>query len=333
MSTETTLLPWQQQSWQHLQRYIVQKRIPQALLISGNKGLGKQYLANQYVAALLCSTPQFNGIACEQCQSCLLIKAGTHPDILHIQPEEAGKNIGIAQIRELTGKLTLKPHFDSYRIAIINPADALNNAAANAFLKCLEEPAERTSIILISEKPSRLPATIISRCQKLPITTPDKATLYAWLKQNNIHDNLEVLCSLSKGAPLLVQQYVTDQHITARNSCFTQWTAVAKRQAHPIIIAEQWLTLPETALLFWLTSWVMDLIKCTYSATVEHLHNPDLTLSLQELARQLELTGLYQLYDLLLLSQQRLRTQINKQLLLEDILIHWSNLTQRVNYG
>jgi DNA polymerase-3 subunit delta' len=326
MTTVNPVLPWQQNDWQHLQRYVLQNRIPQALLISGNKGLGKHLLANQFAAALLCSKPHSDGTACGHCQSCMLFNAQTHPDILHIHPEEAGKNITIAQIRSLTAKLTLKPQFERYRVAIINPADQMNNAAANAFLKCLEEPNERTSIILITDKPNRLPATIISRCQKLNITPPDKTSLRTWLKQNNIHDDLEVLCNLAKNAPLLIQQYVTDQHITTRNECFKQWAAIAKRQNHPVIVAEQWLNVPESALLFWLTSWVMDLIKCVYQVKAAHLYNPDLTKPLQELAGQLELTGLYKLYDVLLLSQQRLNTQINKQLMLEEILIDWSNL-------
>lgn len=320
------ILPWQQQNWQHLQRYVQQNRIPQALLFTGNKGLGKQQLADQYAAALLCNTIDNDGRACGHCQSCLLINAGTHPDLLHVLPEETGKNITIAQIRNLIIKLSLKPQFERYRMVIINPADAMNNAAANAFLKCLEEPNERTCTILITDRPSRLPATIISRCQKLTITAPDKSALLGWLKQNNIHNDLDVLCNLTKGAPLLAQQIVTDQHIPIRSECFKQWTAIAKRQNHPVIVAEQWLGAPESALLFWLISWVMDLIKCVYSVQTEYLYNPDLSKALQELAGQLELRGLYSLYDLLLVSQQRITTQINKQLLLEEILISWSNL-------
>lgn len=331
--TKTPIFPWHEQSWQHLQCYVQQNRIPQALLITGNKGLGKQALAEQYTNALLCHNSQNEGDACGQCQSCLLAIAGTHPDILHIQPEELGKNISIAQVRSLTSKLSLKPQYDRYRVAIINPADALNNAAANAFLKYLEEPTERTCLILITDKPSRLPATIISRCQKLPIKPPDQTTLINWLTQHAIHENVELLCSLSKNAPLLAQQYATDQHIDTRNQCFTQWTAIAKKQTHPVLVAEQWLAIPDTTLLFWLSTWVIDIIKCTYQVRSSYLHNPDLTKPLQELARQLELTGLYTLYDLLLQCQQRLHTQINKQLMLEEILIHWSTLTQRANYG
>ncbi|MGR9012642.1 MAG: DNA polymerase III subunit delta', partial [Gammaproteobacteria bacterium] len=157
MTLANRLLPWQQSNWEHLHSYIAQKRIPQALLISGNKGLGKQQLANQFAVALLCKTPQTNGIACGHCSSCLLVNADTHPDCIQIQPEELGKGIGIGQIRSLITRLTLKPQFETQRVVIVNPADKMNNAAANAFLKCLEEPTERTSIVLITEKPAKLP--------------------------------------------------------------------------------------------------------------------------------------------------------------------------------
>lgn len=327
MSALAEILPWQHQEWQYLQRYIVQKRIPQALLITGTNGLGKRQLADQFARVLLCGQSDAHGIACGQCQSCLLFNAKTHPDLIYVEQEEIGKKITIAQIRSLNTALTLKPQFDSYRVVIVNPAEQMNNAAANAFLKCLEEPTERTSIILITATPSRLPATIRSRCQKLSISTPDTATLHAWLKHNNIHNDLEILGKLTRNAPLLALQVATENHIASRLACFASWLAIAKHQNHPVIVAEQWLALPDTALLFWLTSWVMDLIKCVHQVQAEHLYNADLTKPLQELARQLKLTDLYALYDLLLTSHKQLHTQINKQLLLEEILITWSNLS------
>ena len=77
-----------------------------------------------------------------------------------------------------------------------------------------------------------------------------------------------------------------------------------------------------------MTSWVIDLIKCFYHPTGENLYNPDLNKQLQEMSQQLELKGLYKLYDLLLISRQRLDTQINKQLLFEEVLIHWYELNR-----
>jgi DNA polymerase-3 subunit delta' len=333
MTLSNQLLPWQQQDWAHLCGYIAQKRIPQALLISGNKGLGKQRLAQQFASSLLCIVPQANGTACGLCCSCVLVNAETHPDFIQIQPEEPGKGITISQIRSLITRLTLKPQFETHRIVIVNPADKMNNAAANAFLKCLEEPTERTLIILISEKPGKLPATIISRCQKLALATPDKQAVVAWLAKilqcdasanQSLHSNV----SLAQGAPLLALDYAKDETLIKRNDCFNAWLAIAKQVKSPVIIAEDWHKLPASPLLFWMTSWVIDLIKCFYHTKVENLYNPDLSRQLQELSVQLELKGLYQLYDLLLASRHRLDTQINRQLMFEEILIQWHELNR-----
>lgn len=331
-------LPWQQNNWAHLCSYIAQQRIPQALLITGNKGLGKQQLAHQFAVALLCATPKANGMACGHCSSCMLVNADTHPDFIQLQPEELGKGIGIGQIRSLITRLTLKPQFETYRVVIVNPADKMNNAAANAFLKCLEEPTERTVIILITEKPAKLPATIISRCQKLAIPTPDKEIVVDWLADTlqsksplaPLLQRGDLFCnvSLAQGAPLLALDYANDQTLSLRNECFEAWMAIAKQLKSPVIIAEDWHKLPAAPLIFWVTSWIIDLIKCFYHTNVENLYNPDLSGQLQELSKRLELKGLYKLYDLLLLDRQRLDTQINKQLLFEEILIQWHELNR-----
>ena len=327
------ILPWHRQHWEHLRGYIAQQRIPQALLITGNKGLGKRQLANRFAEALLCAAPQNDGTACGHCNSCVLISAETHPDFILLQPEEPGKGITIGQVRALITRLTLKPQFESHRVVIINPADKMNNAATNAFLKCLEEPTERTLLILISEKPARLPATIISRCQKLPVAAPDKETVIDWLAKTlqcnaDTHQTLRNNVALAQGAPLLALDYANDETLTLRNECFNAWVALAKRLKSPVVIAEDWQKLPASPLMFWMTSWVIDLIKCFYHPTVANLYNPDLNKQLQEMSQQLELKGLYKLYDLLLISRQRLDTQINKQLLFEEILIHWYELNR-----
>lgn len=323
-----TTLPWQQAHWAHLHSYILQQRIPQALLITGSKGLGKLQLAEQFAFALLCEQPQADSHGCGQCHSCLLLKAQTHPDFMLVQPEEGKTTIAIDQIRVLITKLNLKPQFERYRVVILNPADKMNNASANAFLKCLEEPNERTVILLITDRQTKLPATILSRCQKIAISQPNKATVLTWLQTQGIQDDANVLLGLAQGAPLLALDYAKQGLVAMRNECFQQWLAIAKRQSHPILITEQWLKLPEGPLLFWLTSWVVDLIKCTYHSHADNLYNSDLYSSLQSLAQQVELKGLYQLYDLLLLSRARLETQINKQSLFEEILITWSELNR-----
>ncbi|MFZ2449974.1 MAG: DNA polymerase III subunit delta' [Methylovulum miyakonense] len=325
------LLPWQQQNWAQLHHYIIQQRIPQALLITGKKGYGKQQLARQFAHSLLCGHLDNDGLACGSCTSCLLFAAGTHPDFIAIQPEETGKPITVDQIRTLITRISLKPQFEKFRVVLVNPADAMNIQAANAFLKSLEEPTERTVILLISNQPAKLPATIASRCQKMAIAPVGQEQLSAWLSQQNPNispADLPVLLALAQNAPLLALEYANQGALQMRNSCFKAWLDIAKRQTHPVIVAESWLALPEPQLLFWLSSWVMDLIRCAYQAQPGNLFNPDLNKTLHSLAQGLELKKLYGLYDLLLVSRQRLETTINKQILFEEILTYWSQLNQ-----
>lgn len=322
------ILPWQQAYWLQCQRYLQQQRIPQALLITGSKGVGKRQLAEQFTATLLCESPLADYHACRQCHSCLLIKAQTHPDFMVLQPEEGKSSIAIDQIRHAISKLTLKPQFERYRVVIVDPADKMNNAAVNAFLKCLEEPNERTVILLISDRPSKLPATILSRCQKLAIATPNRAMILPWLNSQSVTSDMNALLGLAQGAPLLALSYAKDNLLSVRNDCFQQWLAVAQHKIPPTVVAESWLKLPEIALLFWLTSWVVDLIKCAYQSQGDNLYNPDLHNTLHRLSKVCNTTDLYRLYDLLLLSRTRLETPINKQSLFEEILIQWSELNR-----
>ncbi len=322
-------MPWLQSGWSQLSLYINQNRIPQALLMIGNKGIGKQQLAEQFSQSLMCFSPQADAMFCGKCQSCILFNAKTHPDYIFIAPEEAGKAIGIDAVRQLTAKLALKPQYESYRLVVINPADSLNNASANAFLKYLEEPTERTCLILITDKPSKLPATIRSRCQKLPISVSDEKLAKAWLKQQGVTEKVELLLKMSQGSPLMAKQLFDEDAVSLRTDIFSQWLKMAKAETNFVVIAEQWNKLDKAAmnlLLLWLIDWVADMIKLSHHRDTAEIVSLDLKTSLQEMAERLDLKGLYKYYDFLLLSRKRLDTQLNRQLMCEEILIQWSVL-------
>ena len=329
MSFTDSLLPWQQEDWRRLSGYISQNRIPQALLFSGSKGLGKHLLARQFAFSLLCSEPLADGLPCGHCHNCQLMRAETHPDMLLVSPDESGKTITIGKIRDILIKLSLKPQYQRYRAVIIDPADQLNNAAANAFLKFLEEPTERTILLLVTDKPGGLPATIRSRCQKLAMTYPERSVIMTWLQAQGIHDDLDTLIGLAQGAPLLALEYAQTDVIKLRRKCFNEWLDVAHQRVHPAMVAENWSKISPAMILFWLTSWIIDSIKCIFQSPAQQLYNPDLFQALQDEAQRLELKGLYALYDLLLLNRSRLDTQLNKQLIFEEILIKWSELNRQ----
>ena len=326
MKLPEVILPWQKNNWDLFSAYLKQQRIPQALMICGRPGLGKVQLARQIAQSLLCNRSLDSGIYCDTCHSCTLFKAETHPDFLFLEPETEAKNINVTQIRSLISKLQLKPQFDSYRIIIVNPAELLNQSAANSFLKCLEEPAEKTVMLLVTDKPSKLPATIISRCQKMKLFTPDKQLAINWLQQQKIPGDLPVLLSIALGSPLLAEKYAQQQLLSLRNHCFEQWIELAHQHAEPVTIAEEWLQHSDEPLIGWVISWIIDIIKIQYHTDISNLYNPDLKQSLQELSQKLNLQGLFEFYDKLLQSKTNPGSNLNRQLFFEEILINWSQL-------
>lgn len=320
------IYPWHESYWQQLVAYVEQARIPQALLINGVAGLGKQQLAFYFSQYLICLDRQ-GKIACGQCASCKLFTAKTHPDFILLAPEEPGKAMGIDLIRRLISKLALKPQYSGYRVVLISPADQLNINSANAFLKCLEEPPERTVFLLLTEQMQQLPATIISRCQKLLLVPPEASSASLWMQEQGITGQQELLLNLAQGAPLQALAYAKENRLEMRQQCFDDWQAIVLRHACPVSLAEKWQKLPPSLLLRWLISWVEDIIKCHFIVKQRFLSNDDLEKYLHVLAKRLDLKLLYDFYDLLLKDTYRVKTQLNKQLLFEELLISWSQLT------
>lgn len=163
----TNLFPQQQIQWDHLIKRWQNHKLPHALLLSGTTNADKHNFALRFAKLLLCQQNNFSEHACDNCHACQLFNANTHPDLYQIMPEEKSKVIRIDQIRDLITQLNQTVQQGRYKIIIINPAEALHNAAVNALLKTLEEPTAQTLFLLITESPGLLPATIRSRCQNI----------------------------------------------------------------------------------------------------------------------------------------------------------------------
>lgn len=157
---------------------IKRNRIPSAILLSGELGIGKRLAALNYAKAINCLQPvDFD--CCDKCISCRKIDHDNHPDVLIItlqnmedkldfkKREIKDSNryeIPIEAVRKIEEILSFKPSEGKKKILIIDDADAMNDHAANAFLKTLEEPPSNSILLLISSNPDALPATIRSRC-------------------------------------------------------------------------------------------------------------------------------------------------------------------------
>ncbi|MEW6570563.1 MAG: DNA polymerase III subunit delta' [Nitrospirota bacterium] len=200
-----------------LLRTIQRDRIPTTYLFAGESGTGKKFTAFNFAKAVNCQSRELTakgeegGIdACDDCVSCRKIDAGVHPDFFVIMPENG--QIRIEEIRQVNEKLCLKPFEGKKKILIVDDADAMNQHAANAFLKTLEEPPEDSLILLVSSNPDRLPDTIRSRCSRinfalLPREACEKV-IQKFMQSDRIiklqHQPIAVLAKLSMGRPGLI---------------------------------------------------------------------------------------------------------------------------------
>lgn len=146
-----------------LQNAIQHNRMAHAYLFHGMAGVGKLTLALNFAKALNCL--QGASDACDCCISCIKTDHRNHPDIEMIEAE--GQYIRIDAVKDLQERMKFKPMEGKKRVAILVDADRLNNAAANALLKTLEEPSPANILILVTDRPYQLPITILSRCQQI----------------------------------------------------------------------------------------------------------------------------------------------------------------------
>ncbi|HLY53450.1 MAG TPA: hypothetical protein VKQ31_10610 [Steroidobacteraceae bacterium] len=230
-------------------------RLPHALLVHEAPGAGGEWLAHWAARLVLCERPA--QAPCGSCRACQRVLAWQHPDLMRVLPLEDSRQIRIEQVRDLTAELALTSHAGGYKVGILAPADLLNRFAANALLKTLEEPAPRTLLVLVATQPSRLPATVLSRCQRLKVRAPTRAEAAAWLRAVRGEGPWDAALAVVGEAPMLLGE--ADPAAIAETGRETLETleALAAGKADPLAIAERWarsdLTLPLLCVEKWLT--------------------------------------------------------------------------------
>jgi DNA polymerase III subunit delta' len=150
--------------FERLRAKLREDRFPHGLIFTGPEGVGKRTCALMIAKALNCAETGL-GDFCDTCIQCRKINSGVHSDVLLVGLEEEASEIKIPQIRNVLQMLGLRPLEGRHKVFLIDPADAMNNAAANALLKALEEPPGDSTFILLSANPQALLITVRSRCQ------------------------------------------------------------------------------------------------------------------------------------------------------------------------
>lgn len=327
----TTIYPWQQSVWQHL---IGQKsRLSHALLLHGRAGIGKLDFAVHLSKSLLCVSPLKYGQACNACSQCGWFKEGSHPDFKLIAPEEpepvddvpkkkSGKKtqISVDQIRQLTQLLSLTNHSThALRMVLIQPAELMNVASANALLKVLEEPPNNTVFILVSHQAHRLLPTIRSRCHAVAMPIPEREVALEWLQSQQVK-NAEDSLYYAGGAPLNALLVASDSLV--HNEVYQ--CLVKGANLDIVACANALLAHGMESAIYLLQKWVFDLQLATYQIP-SHYHVAMLK-PLQALAKSVNLSGLLDFQRLLVQAKQTANHPLSQELQLETLLLQYKRI-------
>jgi DNA polymerase-3 subunit delta' len=235
-----------------------------------------------------------------------------------VVPIEESKQLRIEQVRGLAEELSLTSHGGGYKVGILSPADSLNRFAANAMLKTLEEPPARTLLILVAVQPSRLPATILSRCQRLRVRAPTRAEAIEWLQERGSGDWNGVLDVLGE-APFLAANADPKAIPALGHETRRTLDEIASGAGDPVSTAERWSRSEPALRLRCFENWLTDRIYRDFApgahsvqkGTAAHLSAP---------ASIPKIRGLFELTDAVRDLRFLIDEPINRSLALEMLL-------------
>lgn len=322
------LYPWQQTVagwWNNIQQ---SSRVPHALMLSGAFGSGKRHVADQICKALYANSSQATS----------LYNAGTHPDFFRIGLEEKKQEISVAQIRDLSSRVTLTSQLGGWRIVWIDPADKLSRGAANSLLKILEEPPKQVLFVLLVDELQRVLPTIRSRCQHLKLAVPAKDTALSWLAdQPQVAEltpaQLQDWLALCHGSPLRVLANLANGNEDAPDVLETAKQRLAhlesliSGQTDVVTCADGFLVLASDvdAHLKWLQGFALDLLKCAQGLNIDFYENRSANDLLAGLSANVKPSDVQSYLAKLGKIRRAARGNVNADLSLQAALVPWLN--------
>ena len=255
------LCPWLQAPLQQLEQARRDGRLAHGWLLTGPEGLGKINLALVAAGRMLNARaspadtlpPQQGAEAMAQRHE----PADHHPDLHWLFPEDDRRTLSVEQIRRTAAALALTSLEGPAKVVVVEPADAMTVAAANALLKTLEEPTSRTYLLLIAHQPGRLPATIRSRCRHLPVPKPARDVALEWLSRfdADLGDaEWGQLLALAEGAPFRAITFHGSDYFNKNNLFEVQFEQISRNALDPQTVADQWLKDDLALALTWLAA-------------------------------------------------------------------------------
>ncbi len=321
--------------------------IPHALLFIGIEGVGKRTAAMALAMACNCKaiepehfsermkirfdgnipSDQITSISpCGRCNSCRKIESGNHPDIILLKP--SGPFIRIGQIRDLCGTLAMKPYEARLRVVIISDAQAMNPSAGNALLKVLEEPPDRTILILTALQTSDLLPTILSRCQHIrfnPVSrknlellliqrygaNPDEAKIMAIMANGSVSKAVSMINSINRVNWINRRIWLINEVESLPVSSIGSRMAFAEKLSKSKEILAESLEV--------IKFWFRDLVVCKYHP--ERIINRDLNDRIQRASEKMKVASLISKIKDVESAQKNIQANTNLRLTLEVLIM------------
>ena len=318
-----------------IKTFIRNGKLPHALLFTGDDGVGKKMTAVAFAMACNClklksAMPQRPDLdiidACGDCAPCRKIAGNQHPDVIHVAP--LSSVIRIAQIRSLLQTLTLKPNEADRRVVILSDAQAMNAEAGNALLKVLEEPPDRTLLVLTAKQPSDLLPTVVSRCRHIrfsPLVAADINRLLS--RTGGIEpESMETVSVLCGGSFTRAQKWIDRRWLSRREWILRAIGGPMAKNGQPTLRA--WLAFSEKLAqkkdlieesLEILTMWLRDIL--VVGVDPQRVFNQDRLEALSTAATHVRPEQLLQQIDAVDRALMALRSNTNARLTLDAMVL------------
>jgi DNA polymerase III subunit delta' len=316
--TASVLPEWFAPACAEVQTAFAAGRLAHGLVIHEDPGAGGREFA-RWIAQLVNCRERARA-PCGECQECRWVATGQHPDLTLVSPEEDSVQILIEQVRALVADLALTAHGSGYKIAIIAPADAMNINAANALLKTLEEPPARTLLLLVTSQPSRLLATVRSRCSRLRLTGPSRELAAKYLAEARGEGPWAEALAATGAGPFALLEADPAALARLRSDTLDTLRDIGSGKIQPPGVAERWAdrsNLKDLAVrLACLESWVTDrILETAPIRDATHLSGQGMPSNI---------CRLFELSDAVRDMRKLSLTSINKGMAVEALLWRWA---------
>ncbi|HEY3433280.1 MAG TPA: DNA polymerase III subunit delta' [Rhodocyclaceae bacterium] len=338
---------WHKSLWDEL--WSRPETLHHAMLLAGPAGVGKSRFAEALAARLLCESPNGNQ-ACGHCEACHWFSGGNHPDFRRValesdeeeepdqdaapakksksakKPAKPSTVIKIEQVRGLEDFIFVGSHRNGRRVVIVEPAEAMNAAAANALLKVLEEPPPNVYFLMVSSHWRNLLPTLRSRCRQITFGLPETAVAVAWLKTQGLK-NPEDALRLCGGSPIAA---LINAEKGKDDGAASLIATLVNGVTDPIGTAAQWDALVKGGfaneeLVDTLQKWLHDLLRVASGTAPRFLLSQQPALS--RIAAACDSSRLLKFHKELLKIRATARHPLNPQLFLEDLAARYAMAT------